>query len=103
MKLHSIFRLSALGALCLAGISSILAQGAPQVIWEVPTPNGLANSIVGVGWSPASNGSVAVGSTDRWVRTRQPKNGALIYSVLQPHRSGSANQTIYSSDGMFLA
>jgi WD40 repeat protein len=46
---------------------------------------------------------VAVGSTDRWVRTRRASDGALVYSVLQPHRSGSADQTIYSSDGLFLA
>jgi WD40 repeat protein len=37
------------------------------------------------------------------VRTRQASNGNLVYSVLQPHRSGGADQTIYSSDGVFLA
>ena len=37
------------------------------------------------------------------MRTRNATNGALIYSVLQPHRSGGANQTIYSTDGAFLA
>jgi WD40 repeat protein len=84
----------------LHGISSALAS-APSIVWEVPTPSGLGNSIQGVGWSPA--GRVAVGSTDRWVRTRQASNGALIYSVLQPHRSGSADQTIYSKDGLYLA
>ena len=46
---------------------------------------------------------MAVGSTDRWVRSRQASNGALAYSVLQPIRSGSADQTIYSIDGAFLA
>lgn len=46
---------------------------------------------------------MAFGSTDRWVRARQASSGALIYSVLQPHRSGGANQTIYSSDGLYLA
>jgi WD40 repeat protein len=46
---------------------------------------------------------VAVGSTDRWVRTRRSSDGALVYSVLQPHRSGGADQTIYSSDGVYLA
>ena len=29
------------------------AEGAPDIIWEAPTPSGLANSIQGVGWSPA--------------------------------------------------
>jgi hypothetical protein len=75
----------------------------PDIVWEVPTPSGLANSIVGVGWSPASGGPVAVGSTDRWMRTRLASNGALIYSVLQPIRSGSVDQTIFSTDGLFLA
>lgn len=79
------------------------AQGAPDVVWEAPTPSGLANSIRGVGWSPGTSARVAVGSTDRWVRTRQASNGALVYSVLQPHRSGTADQTIYSTDGVYLA
>ena len=37
------------------------------------------------------------------MRTRNASNGSLVYSVLQPHRSGGANQTIYSGDGVFLA
>jgi WD40 repeat protein len=37
------------------------------------------------------------------MRTRNATTGALVYSVLQPHRSGGANQTIYSTDGAFLA
>jgi WD40 repeat protein len=93
--------LAALAVTGLRGVSSVLAQGAPNVVWEVPTPSGLGNSIQGVGWSPA--GRVAVGSTDRWVRTRQASNGALVYSVLQPIRSGGANETIYSTDGVYLA
>jgi WD40 repeat protein len=83
-------------------VSPVFA-GAPDVVWEVATPSGLANSIVGIGWSPATAGPVALGSTDRWVRTRQAGNGTLIYSVLQPIRSGSADQTIFSTDGVFLA
>jgi WD40 repeat protein len=102
MRLNAILVPAALGALGLGGASAAFAQGAPSVVWEVPTPSGLANSIQGVGWSPTS-ARVAVGSTDRWVRARQASNGALVYSVLQPHRSGSANQTIYSGDGVFLA
>lgn len=78
-------------------------QSAPDILWEIATPSGLANSIQGVSWSPGTSGRVAVGSTDRWVRTRQASNGALVYSVLQPHRSGSADQVIYSTDGLFLA
>src|SRR5439155_12966718 len=37
------------------------------------------------------------------IRTREASNGALAFSVLQPHRSGSADQTIYSMDGAFIA
>src|SRR4051812_2069561 len=103
MKLYSISFLAALTATCLSGVSSAFAQGAPNIVWEVPTPNGLANSVIGVGWSPGTSGQVAVGSTDRWMRTRQASNGALIYSVLQPQHSSGADQTIYSTNGVFLA
>jgi WD40 repeat protein len=103
MRRISISFLAALAPLGLCGISSLSAQVAPDIVWEVPTPSGLANSIQGVGWAPGPSGRVAVGSTDRWVRTRQASNGALLYSVLQPHRSGSADQTVYSGDGLFLA
>jgi len=96
---------AALCASCLGfAIAPVaFAQGAPQVVWEVPTPSGLANSIQGVAWSPGISARVALGSTDRWVRTRRAGDGALVYSVLQPHRSGSADQTLYSSDGVYLA
>src|SRR5919202_537748 len=100
MNLRPIF--AAITAVYVCAVLPVLA-GAPSVVWEVPTPNSLANSIVGVGWSPAAGGPVAVGSTDRWVRTRQANNGALIYSVLQPIRSGTADQTVFSTDGVFLA
>ena len=103
MQNKAISFLAALALTCLCGISSTFAQGAPSIVWEVPTPSGLANSIVGVGWAPGSSGQVAVGSTDRWMRTRQASNGALIYSVLQPQHSSGADQTIYSINGMFLA
>jgi WD40 repeat protein len=91
-------------AVAVAGVaaSAAFAQ-APSVVWEVPTPNSLANSIQGVSWAPGTSGRVAVGSTDRWVRTRRASDGALVYSVLQPHRSGGADQTIYSTDGVYLA
>lgn len=95
--------LAALAVLSLLFAPGAGAQGPPDVVWEVPTPSGLGNSIQGVAWSPGVSGRVAVGSTDRWVRTRQGSNGALVYSVLQPHRSGGANQTVYSTDGVYLA
>ncbi len=89
-------------AICLWNVWIAPGQTAPDVVWEEVTPNSLANSIQGVGWSPTS-AQVAFGSTDRWMRTRNATNGALIYSVLQPIRSGGANQTIYSTDGEFMA
>jgi WD40 repeat protein len=94
---------TALAALCICASPSLFAQGAPDVVWEEATPSSLANSIVGVGWSAGLKARVALGSTDRWVRVRNPGNGNLIYSVLQPHRSGSANQTVFSRDGGLLA
>jgi WD40 repeat protein len=103
MRRTAIFVLTVLTALGLRGASPALAQGALAVAWEMATPSGLANSILGVGWSPGAPARVAVGSTDRWVRTRDAGNGALIYSVLQPHRAGSADQTLFSSDGVYLA
>jgi WD40 repeat protein len=77
----------------------------PDIVWEVPTPSGLGNSIASVAWSPGKPAMqrVAMGSTDRWVRTRQAASGALVYSVLQPHRAGTADQTIYSMTGVWLA
>jgi WD40 repeat protein len=101
MARHSVFAL----ALCVLGILHLpaSAQTAPQVVWSVPTPSLLSNSIQGVAWAPGSIARVAVGSTDRWVRTRQASNGALVYSVLQPHRSGSAEQVVYSTDGVFIS
>ena len=96
MKPHSMLILGAMVATCLREIPTAQGQGAPDVIWEAVTPSGLANSIQGVGWSPSVSGQMAFGSTDRWLRTRQAENGSLIYSVLQPQRSGNANQTIYA-------
>src|SRR5215217_5506636 len=93
----------ALTAICLQTVPNAHGQGAPDVISEQVTPNSLANSIQGVGWSPNASGNMAFGSTDRWMRTRDAASGALVYSVLQPIRSGGANQTIYSTDGAFLA
>lgn len=103
MKLNSMTLVAVLGATCLLSALPTVAGNAPDVVWEVPTPSGLGNAIQGVGWSPASSGRVAVGSTDRWVRTRQANGGALFYSILQPPHSGSANQTIFSLDGVYLA
>jgi len=88
---------------CFREVPQVQGQSAPDIVWEAVTPSGLANSIQGVGWSPNPSGQVAFGSTDRWLRTRQADNGLLLDSILQPIRSGSANQTIYSTDGAFIA
>jgi WD40 repeat protein len=103
MKKRIILFMAALAVTVLCGIASTFAQGAPDVVWEVPTPGGLANSIVGVGWGPDSVGQVAMGSTDRWLRTRQAADGALVYSILGPQHSRGGDQTIYSNDGQLLA
>ena len=102
MKKNSIWFLALFLFISLPGISATFAQSPPQVVWEVPNPNGLANSIIGVGWAPAT-GQVAMGSTDRWLRTRQAANGALIYSILGPQHTRGGDQTIYSTDGAYLA
>src|SRR4051794_20347811 len=103
MKRISIIVLTALTPICFCDLTQTSAAGAPDIVWEVPTPNGLANSIVGVGWAPGASGQTAMGSTDRWLRTRQGSNGALIYSILGPQHSSGGDQTIYSTDGQFLA
>ena len=103
MKPHSMLILSVVAATWYRGVPPVQGQGAPDIVWEAATPSQLANSIQGVGWAPNASGQVAFGSTDRWIRTRQADNGSLVYSVLQPHRSGNANQTIYSADGAFIA
>jgi WD40 repeat protein len=103
MKQKSVAFMIVLGAICLSSFSTSLAQVAPDVVWEVPTPSGLANSIVGVGWAPGSVDQVAMGSTDRWLRTRRADSGALNYSILGPQHSRGGDQTIYSDDGLFLA
>ena len=100
MRLHRSSFFIALG-LCIA--TGLNAQTAPQIVWSQPTPSGLANSIVGVGWSPAG-GRIAVGSTDRWVRARTSSNGALQWSTLQvPIGSGTPDQTIFSDDSALVA
>lgn len=92
-----------LGLLLAGGVAGVQAQSAPQIVWSVPTPSGLSNSIVGVGWSPAG-GRVAVGSTDRWVRARTASSGALQWSTLQvPIGSRTADQVIFSNNSALVA
>jgi WD40 repeat protein len=97
------FLLLACVALGLGGAFAAQAQTAPQVVWSAPTPSGLANSLVGIDWAPGTTARIALGSSDRWVRLREAGNGALVYSVLQPLHAGTADQTLYSTDGAFIA
>lgn len=85
-------------ALTLGTVSRSRAQGAPDIVWEAPTPSGLGNHIDAVAW-PAAGGSLAVGSSDRWLRSRRASDGGLIYSVLEPHRSGGVARLLFSTDG----
>ncbi len=85
----------------LAAQGSARAQDAPESVWQAATPSGLANSILGVAWSPTEE-RVLVGSTDRWVRSRRASSGALLYSALEPHRSGGVAQVVFSIDGQIF-
>jgi WD40 repeat protein len=93
--------LLALIAASFVGVSSAAAQDSPQILWQAPSPGLLGNSVQAVGWSPAGD-SLAVGSTDRWLRLREADDGALVYSVLEPQHSHGVAQVIYSLDGSLL-
>jgi WD40 repeat protein len=84
---------------CLGGIA--VAQNAPDIVWQVPTPGGLSNSVTAVGWSPFGD-NVSVGSTDRWFRLRASGDGTLLYSVLEPQHSQGPGQIAYSMDGALV-
>jgi WD40 repeat protein len=85
----------------LLALPHAAAQGAPDVVWEAPTPSGLANSVLSVSWSPTAN-RVAFGSTDRWFRMRDASAGALLYSVLQPLHSHGVGEILHSIDGTLV-
>src|SRR5881392_3046389 len=97
MKLHAVL----FTALMLGGIRSALAQSSPDVVWQVPTPSGLANSVLAVAWSPVDD-NLAVGSNDRWFRLRQASTGTLLYSVLEPQHSHGPAVIHYSHDGALI-
>src|SRR5690349_21405007 len=92
MKPNRILLVLSAAAIGFCHVPSAPGQGSPNIVWEALTPNSLANNIQGVGWSPSASGGVTVGSSDRWVRTRKSDDGLLLYSVLQPIRSGTADQ-----------
>jgi WD40 repeat protein len=79
-------------------LSSAFAQGAPNIVWQVPTPSALANSVIAVAWSPTDD-QIVVGSNDRWFRARYASTGALQYSVLEPIHSQGPGHILYSNDG----
>jgi WD40 repeat protein len=77
------------------------AQGAPDVVWQVPTPNGVANRVTAVAFTETGD-SLVVGSSDRFLRARNAESGAQLYAVLEPHRSGGVVRVLSSSDGAFI-
>src|SRR5262245_12116996 len=89
-------------ALLSLGVSATaFAAVSPDIVWEVPNPNLLSNSVMAVGWSLASD-VVAVGSTDRWLRARRPVDGVESYAVLEPPKSGGVGQIFFSTDGELI-
>jgi len=89
---------SFLSVLAFLGGSSVAAQGAPDIVWQAPTPGLGSNSVSAVAWSPLQD-EVAVGSTDRWFRVRRASDGFLGYSVLEPPHTDGPGQIAYSIDG----
>jgi len=83
-------------SLAVAAIAS--AADSPDIVWQVPNPNILSNSVLAVGWSPASD-VVAVGSTDRWFRARRVVDGVESYAVLEPPKTSGVGQIFFSTDG----
>jgi WD40 repeat protein len=79
----------------------VAAQTAPSVVWQIPTPGLLGNSVQAVAWSPTGDG-VSVGSTDRWFRLRRPSDGQLLYSILEPQHSHGVGHIVYSTDGALI-
>jgi WD40 repeat protein len=88
--------------LSLAGARIAEAQGAPNVVWQDPTPGLLANTVQALAWSPVAD-QLAVGSDDRWFRMRQASDGALLYSVLEPQHSNGPGRILFSQDGSWTA
>lgn len=82
-----------LGPVLMIGVSAIAsAASSPDVVWQVPAPNSLSNSVLAVGWSPVAD-AVAVGSTDRWLRARRSTDGVQSYSALEPQHSNGVGQS----------
>ena len=76
-------------------------QGSPSLVWSAATPGPGANSVQAVAWSPTGE-SVAVGSDDRWFRLRHAGDGALLYSLLEPPKSGGPAAISYSLDAQLI-
>ena len=87
----------------LLGIVSLASsQGSPSIVWSAASPGPGSNSVQAVAWSPTGE-SVAVGSDDRWFRLRLAGDGALLYSLLEPPKSGGPATILYSHDAQLIA
>jgi WD40 repeat protein len=91
----------ALVGLWIGTATAVAAQAAPPVVWEVLTPSGLANQVGALAWAPDGS-SLAIGSSDRWLRLRGASDGAQRWAVLEPHRSKGVSCVLYSVDGAFV-
>jgi WD40 repeat protein len=83
------------------GVGVAHAQEAPDVLWEIAAQRELAGHVTAVAWAPDIN-TVAIGTSDRWVRVRRTANGAQLYAVQQPPRSRGVTRLLFSWDGAFL-
>src|SRR5262245_37134196 len=93
-------KLSILAMTCAAGLAT--AQASPDVVWSAPTPDGAgSNSVRAVSFSLAGN-DLAVGSTDRWFRLRNARDGTLLLSILQPINSHGVRQILRSTNGTWI-
>jgi hypothetical protein len=82
--------------------AAIALAGPPTKLWSQTNPGGLAANVGAVAWSP--NGALAAsGLSDRWVYIRTAANGALVRSILQPHRSSGVIRLQFSRDSKYLA
>jgi hypothetical protein len=101
-RLFALASASLLLLITTAGLAS--AQGPPPSLWVATNPGGLATSAGAVAWSPSTTSPiVATGLLDRWMRVRRASDGAEIFAILQPHRSGGVVNLTFSTDGKYLA
>jgi WD40 repeat protein len=100
--LRRVFALVSASLLLLATTTGVASAQAPQVVWAVPNPGGIATSAGAVAWSPTGS-PVATGLLDRWMRIRDASKGNELRALLQPHRSGGVINLTFSTNGQYLA